>query len=507
MTESAPRTLRSISIVGGGTAGWMMAAALSKALKDSSCVITVIESPDVSTVGVGEATIPPIQLFNQMLGINEQEFLSATKGTYKLGIEFSNWKAVGSSYFHPFGRYGADIESVPFHQYWRKMRRLGRAGELAEYSLPAMAAQSNKFCAPEKNPRSVLSNIAYAYHFDAGLYAEFLRQYAQKRGVERLERTVSKVSLDSNSGYIDTLFFEDGSSLKADFYVDCTGFRGLLIEGALKTGYEDWSHYLPCNRAVAAPCEQRQAPIPYTRSTAREAGWQWRIPLQHRLGNGYVFCSDFCSDQQATDTLMRNLEGEPLADPRLLKFTTGRRKKSWNKNCLSVGLAAGFMEPLESTSIHMIQTAIAKLITLFPDRDFDSVDIDEYNRLVEIEFLRIRDFLILHYKATEREDSPLWEYTKNMAIPDTLQHKMELYKSRGRVFRYDEELFSDTSWVAVFEGQGVEPKTYDPLVDAFDQAHLEAIMNKVRSTIQSGVQAMPDHAEYIKRYCQNIKAA
>lgn len=502
MAEDRSRFIRSIAIVGGGTAGWMMAAALSKTLNENSCAIKVIESPDVSTVGVGEATIPPIQLFNQMLGIDENEFLSATNGTFKLGIEFSNWKALNSSYFHPFGRYGADIESVPFHQYWRKMRRLARAGELLEYSLPAMAAQRNKFCPPEKNPRSVLSNVAYAYHFDAGLYAQFLRQYAHKRGVERLERTVSEVSLDSDSGFIDTLFFEDSSSLKADFYVDCTGFRGLLIEGALKTGYEDWSHYLPCNRAVAVPCEQRQEPIPYTRSIAREAGWQWRIPLQHRLGNGYVFCSAFCGDEQATDTLMESLEGKALGDPKVLKFTTGRRKKSWNKNCLAIGLAAGFMEPLESTSIHMIQSAISRLMKLFPDRDFESADIDEYNQLTEIEAIRIRDFLVLHYKATEREDSPLWQYTKHMKVPETLQHKLDLYQSRGRVFRYDEELFSDTSWVAVFEGQGISPREYDPLVESFDQEHLEAILNKMRATIASGVDAMPLHAEYIASHCR-----
>lgn len=507
MTTSDTNFIRSIAIVGGGTAGWMTAAALAKTLKGKACKISVVESPDVAPVGVGEATIPPIQLFNNMLEIDENEFLSATQGTFKLGIEFAQWRDSANRYFHPFGRYGADMDSVAFHHYWRKMHRLGKAGPLSEYSLPAMAAKENKFCGPERNPKSVLSNITYAYHLDAALYAEFLRKYAQERGVRCIGNTVAKVALDPTSGFIDELQFIDGARLKADFYIDCTGFKGLLIEEALQTGYEDWSQYLPCDRAVAVPCEQPGVPKPYTCSTAREAGWQWKIPLQHRLGNGYVYCSDFCTDDVAIDTLTRNLDGRPLADPKLLRFNTGRRKKAWNKNCLAIGLAAGFMEPLESTSIHMIQTAIAKLMTFFPDRHFDPVDIAEYNRLVEIEALRIRDFVILHYKATERDDAALWRYTRDMEIPDSLQHKIDLYKIRGRVFRYDEELFADTSWVAVFEGQGITPRHHDPLVDIFDQEHLEAIMAKMRTTIRSGVDAMPSHADYITRNCRMPKAA
>lgn len=493
--------VRSIAIVGGGTAGWMAAAALGRLLQHHPCKVVLIESADISTIGVGEATIPPIRLFNQMLKIDESDFLKATQGTFKLGIDFINWKKKNHSYFHPFGRFGADIDAVPFHQYWRKLNRMGEGGELHEYSLPGIAAKMGRFAVPPNDPRSVLSNISYSYHFDAGLYAKFLRQYAVERGVERLERNVVDAVLNPKNGFIDKVIFDDGSDLSADFFIDCTGFKGLLIEQTLKTGYDDWSHYLPCNKAVAIPCEATSDPIPYTKSTAHVAGWQWRIPLQHRVGNGYVYCSEFCSDDEAASTLLANLDGKPTAEPKFLNFTTGKRKKFWNKNCLAIGLAAGFMEPLESTSIHLIQTAIAKLMTVFPDRAFDPIDIEEYNRLAETEFLRIRDFLVLHYKATERTDSPLWQYTKNMAIPDSLQHKFNLYQSRGRVFRYDDELFSDTSWVAVFEGQGISPQRYDPLVDAYDLDRLRQVTEKMRQTIKSGAQSLPEHSAFIRRYC------
>lgn len=492
--------IRSIAIIGGGTAGWMTAAALGRTLRNHPCKVTLVESPDIASVGVGEATIPPIQLFNRMLQLDENDFVRATKGTFKLGIEFANWRRKEHTYFHPFGRYGADIDAVPFHQYWRKLHLLGEDNDLGQYSLPTVAAYKGRFSPPDPNPRSVLSNMAYAYHFDAGLYADYLRRYAEERGVQRLARTVQGVELKPDNGFIDAVVLDDGSRLQADFFIDCTGFKGLLIEEALHTGYEDWTHYLPCDRAVAIPCASAGSPLPYTRSTAHAAGWQWRIPLQHRLGNGHVYCSDYISDDEAAATLLSNLDGEPLADPKFLRFTTGRRKRFWNKNCLAIGLSAGFMEPLESTSIHLIQTAIAKLMTVFPDRAFDPVDIAEYNRLAETEFVRIRDFLVLHYMATER-DEPLWQYTRNMPVPDTLQHKLDLYQSRGRVFRYDEELFADTSWVAVFEGQGIVPSRYDPLVDTYDLERLRAVAAKMRATIAAGADALPSHAEYIARHC------
>ncbi len=492
--------IRSIAIIGGGTAGWMAAAALGRTLKNHPCQVTLVESPDISSVGVGEATIPPIQLFNRMLQLDENDFVRATKGTFKLGIEFAGWRRPGHTYFHPFGRYGADIDAVPFHQYWRKMHLLGEDDDLGQYSLPAVAANKGRFAPPDANPRSVLSNMAYAYHFDAGLYAEYLRQYAEARGVTRLARTVQGVELKPDNGFIDAVVLDDGSRLQADFFIDCTGFKGLLIEEALQTGYEDWTHYLPCDRAVAIPCASNGPPPPYTRSIAQAAGWQWRIPLQHRLGNGHVYCSQYLSDDEAAATLLDNLDGEPLAEPKFLRFTTGRRKQFWNKNCLAIGLAAGFMEPLESTSIHLIQTAVAKLMTVFPDRAFDPVDIAEYNRLTETEFIRIRDFLVLHYMANERQE-PLWQYTREMPIPDTLQHKLDLYKSRGRVFRYDEELFADTSWVAVFEGQGIVPSRYDPLVDTYDLNRLRAVMAKMRDTIATGADSLQRHEDYIARHC------
>lgn len=493
--------VRRIAIVGGGTAGWMMAAALSKTLSEHPCEVVLIESPDIPTVGVGEATIPPIQLFNRLLQIDEHEFLRETRGTYKLGIEFVDWFQKGHTYFHPFGRYGADIQNVPFHQYWRKLHQLGAGGSLSDYSLPAVAAYRGTFSPPDDNPRSVLSKMAYAYHLDAGLYADYLRRYAEARGVQRLARRVQGARLRPDDGFIESVVFDDNSQLEADFFIDCSGFRGLLIEEALHTGYEDWRHWLPCDRAVAVPCEASEAPRPYTRSTAREAGWQWRIPLQHRVGNGYVYCSEYLTDDAAETTLLANLEGAPLAEPKRLRFTTGRRKQAWNKNCLAVGLSAGFMEPLESTSIHLIQTAIARLLTLFPDCAFDPVDIAEYNRLSDIEYERIRDFLILHYKATTRDDSELWRYTRNMAIPDSLQHKLDLYQSRGRVFRYDEELFADTSWIAVFEGQGLVPRRYDPLVDTYDLERLKAVADKMRQTIAAGADSLPRHADYLARHC------
>ncbi|MDO3387752.1 tryptophan 7-halogenase [Gilvimarinus sp. SDUM040013] len=493
--------VRRIVIVGGGTAGWMTAAALGRTLQNHPCQVTVVESPDISSVGVGEATIPPIQLYNRMLKLDENEFLKATQGTFKLGIDFINWRRKGHSYFHPFGRYGADIDAVPFHHYWHKMNSLGEDNDLLQYSLPSVAALKGRFAPPDPNPRSVLSNMAHAYHFDAGLYAKFLQTYALERGVEHIQSNVQGVELNPDNGFIDAIRLEDSARLEADFFVDCTGFKGLLIEEALHTGYENWQHYLPCDRAVAVPCEQPGPPLPYTKSMAHSAGWQWRIPLQHRLGNGHVYCSEYMSDDEATATLMNNLDGEPLAEPKHLRFVTGRRKQFWNKNCLAIGLSAGFMEPLESTSIHLIQTAIAKLMTVFPDRAFDPVDIAEYNRLTTTEFIRIRDFLVLHYMATERDDSPLWNYTRNMSIPDTLQHKLDLYRSRGRVFRYDEELFADTSWVAVFEGQGIEPRRYDPLVDTYDIDRLRAVMAKMRKTIAAGAESLPTHEQYIARHC------
>lgn len=490
---------RSIAIIGGGTAGWMAAAALSRLVGGKS-EITLVESAEIGTVGVGEATIPPIRNFNNILGLDEREFLRETKGTYKLGIEFCDWTRLGHSYFHPFGVHGADINGRYFHQYWLKLRQLGDETPIDDYSLCSIAAMNGKAGPLVTDPRSVFATFGSAFHFDAMLYAAFLRKYAEARGVKRLERKVVDVSLDGESGFIQSVRFEGGDSLEADFYVDCTGFRGLLIEGALKAGYEDWTPWLPCDRAVAMPCESAETLIPYTRSTARKAGWQWRIPLQHRIGNGYVYSSEHISDDEAAQTLLDNLDGAPIGEPRFLRFKAGRRRKFWIKNCLAIGLSAGFMEPLESTSIHLIQTGITKLLDLFPDRSFDPVDIEEYNRLTRLEFEGIRDFLILHYHATERDDSPFWDYCRTMDIPEPLAHRMALFRGRGRMpLRMPYDLFTDTSWIAVFLGQGVSPESYEPLIDAHDVNTVKDRLEAQKKMIAEASASLPSHADYVAR--------
>jgi tryptophan halogenase len=493
--------LRKIVIVGGGTAGWMAAAAISKSLRGEYCPIELIESAEIGTVGVGEATIPPIILFNRVLGLDEDEFIRQTQATFKLGIEFHHWGSLGNVYFHPFGTYGADLDMLAFHHHWLRLRSSGDTSSLDEYSMPIMAAKAGKFIRPATDPRNVLSKMSYAFHFDAALYAAFLRRESEKRGVRRLEGRIVDVR-QREDGYIEAVRLDDGREIAGDFFVDCSGFRGLLIEQKLAAGYEDWSHWLPADRAWAVPCEKVGDPTPYTRSTAHAGGWQWRIPLQHRTGNGMVYSSPHWSDQDAVDALMGNLDGKPLAEPRQLRFVTGRRKLGWVKNCVALGLASGFLEPLESTSIHLIQTAIIKFLTFFPERQSDEADVAEYNRLVKLEYERIRDFIILHYHATTRDDSSFWRYVRNMPIPDSLAHKIELFRSRARVLRYDDELFAETSWVAVMLGQGIQPRRYDPLADVPPLAELQKKLAGIRAVIQRGAQAIPTHAQFIEQQCK-----
>ncbi len=497
---SNDRQIRKIVIVGGGSAGWMTAAMLSNSLQNG-CEITLIESEEIGTVGVGEATIPTIRLFNQTLGIDENEFVKATQGSFKLGIQFVDWAKLGHSYFHPFGSYGRPYDVSEIHQHWVAARAGGSDISLDDLCMAWEAAKAQKFDHPSRDPRSVLSTFDYAYHFDAGLYAAFLRKYAEARKVIRVEGKVASVALHSETGFVESVSLDNGTAYGADLFIDCSGFRGLLIEGALKTGYEEWTHWLPCNRAMAVPCVSSEDFTPYTRSTARSAGWQWRIPLQHRTGNGYVYSSDHLSDEAAAEFLLAHLDGKPLADPRPLRFVTGRRKQSWNKNVIAVGLSSGFMEPLESTSLHLIQANIAKIIAYFPTRDFDPLVTDEFNAVATNETERIRDFLILHYKLTTRDDSPLWRYCAAMDIPDTLQLKIDHFRRYGRLIARQNDLFGPASWTAVHVGQFNIPEQTDPILN-FRSADSQAWLVKLHAAMAAEAGRMPSHRQFIDRHCK-----
>ncbi|WP_049722814.1 tryptophan halogenase family protein [Gilvimarinus polysaccharolyticus] len=493
--------LQKITIVGGGTAGWMAGASLAKLLRSETCQVTLIESEDIGTVGVGEATIPQILLFNKLLEIDEDDFIKKTQGSFKLGIEFVNWGSLDSSYFHAFGSVGKDMRGVQFYHYWLKMRAQGKAADIDDYTLSSQACLQKKFMRPIDAGNSPLSKVAYAYHFDAGLYAAYLREYAEQRGLIRVEGKVVKTHL-RDDGFIRSVELENGDLHEADFFIDCSGFRGLLIEEALKTGYVDWTHWLPCDRAVAVACERTADPIPYTRSTARSAGWQWRIPLQHRTGNGHVYSSKFMSDDEARKILLDNLDGAPISEPKQLRFVTGMRKKFWNKNCLALGLASGFMEPLESTSIHLMQAGLAKFMSFFPNKNCDAADVDEYNRQMTFDFERIRDFLIAHYHVTDRDDTEFWRYCKTMDIPDSLAQKIEQFKANGRVYRQNNEMFSDLSWFELMYGQGIVPRGYHSLVDNIPEDELQERLEGIRSVISQSVDYMPTHQEFIDKNCR-----
>lgn len=496
--------IKDVLIVGGGTAGWMAAAALSHVFKNKQCRIRLVESDHIGTVGVGEATIPVIQKFNQMLGIDENDFIKNTQGTFKLGIQFVNWGSLGNSYIHPFGPYGMSMGYLSFYHYWLRMSANKQSIDPCEYSIAIQAALRGRFMPPANIPNSPLSQISYAYHFDSSLYAKYLRNFAEARSVERIEGEIEQVALRINDGYIESVKLKDGTRLEAQLFIDCTGFRGLLIEKAMNTGYDDWSHWLPCDTAVAVPTKNVTAPLPYTRSTAHSAGWQWRIPLQHRTGNGHVFCSKYMSDEEARKILLENVEGETLADPRFIRFKTGMRRKFWNKNCVAMGLASGFLEPLESTSIHLIQSSISKLIALFPMVDFDQTNIDKYNELLTSEFTFVRDFIILHYKVSQRTDSEFWNYCRHMQVPETLQKKIDLYQSSGRLFRDNNELFDEVSWFAVMQGQGLKAQNYHPLADQIAEPEFQKIMGEIKAVINRAADAIPAQEEYIATYCSAL---
>jgi tryptophan halogenase len=501
------RTPLDIVIVGGGTAGWMTAAAFAAVFPAGRARIRLIESSEIGIVGVGEATLPHIRFFNQRIGIDERELMAKTQATFKLGIEFCDWARIGDSYIHPFGAYGSRIAGVPFHHYWLRAKAQGDESAIEDYSLPIAASRLNRFALPSQDPSSVDSTFGYAFQFDASLYAAYLRGFSEKRGVERTDGKVVDVQLRGNDGAIESIRLADGSTIRGDLFIDCSGFRGLLIEQALKTGYDEWTKWLPCDRAAAVPCENAGPLTPYTRATAREAGWQWRIPLQHRTGNGYVYSSGFIGDDEAGSKLLSRLDGKAQADPRFLRFTAGRRRKTWNRNCVAIGLSGGFLEPLESTSIHLIQVAITSLIDHLTDDSvtaggrFDPRTVDAFNRWMEMEYDRVRDFLILHYHATERDDTPLWNYCRTMEIPDSLAHKLELFRHRARVVTYKDGLFLEPSWLAVYFGQRVIPTHYDPLADAVDETALLGKLRQVREQVQNAAVRMPEHSEFLASYC------
>ncbi|MDJ0642170.1 MAG: tryptophan 7-halogenase [Erythrobacter sp.] len=501
------KRVQKLVIVGGGTAGWITAAAFAKLL-GSSLAIELVESEAIGTVGVGEATIPQIIRLNGILGLDEADFLRSTYGTFKLGIEFHNWGRKGDRYLHTFGDTGLNLNSVLFHHYWRRHAgRNAQAPDLWHYSLHQLAAAEARFAHMDKVGNTAMTGLAYAYHFDASLYARYLRAYSEARGVTRTEGIVESVARDAESGDIASIKLQRGETIAGDFFIDCTGFRALLLGQELGVAYQDWSKWLPCNRAQAVPSKRLATLVPYTRATAHTAGWQWRIPLQHRTGNGHVYSSDFISDEEAGEMLIANLPTKALGDPRPIRFTTGRRDQFWSHNCVAIGLSSGFLEPLESTSIHLIQAHVSRLIQLFPRGGNSVAERDEYNRRCTAEFEQIRDFLVLHYHQTEREDTEFWRYCKHMDVPDSLTHKLELFESSGRLGRDVDDLFREASWVQVMLGQGVMPASYDPMADQLGDAQLDEFLSNLRRLIERAVGSLPRHEDYIAKHCAAPDAA
>ena len=494
MTETSP--IRRIVVVGGGTAGWMAAAALARFVAPSGKRVVVVESEAIGTVGVGEGTIPPILEFNLQLGIEEAEFLRETHASYKLGIDFVGWRNERDRYFHQFGQIGRPLNGVPFYQLWLKHRGDPAVGPLRDYSMSAVAAAQDRFGHPAADPADPLSQLAYAFHFDAAAYGRFLRRYAEQRGAERIEGRIVEVEQDSETGFVTALRLDDDRRVRGDFFIDCSGFRSLLLGQTLGVPFEDWTRWLPCDRAIAVPSERTDPLLPYTRSTAHAAGWQWRIPLQHRTGNGHVYSSAHMVDEEAERILIETLDGKPIAEPKRLRFTAGRRAKSWEANVVAMGLSAGFLEPLESTSIHLVQHGIQKLLSLFPGNGINPVERDEYNRHLINGYEPVRDFIILHYHATQRS-GPFWDHVRQMELPDSLRHKIELFRENGRVFRYNEELFDIPSWVAVMLGQGIMPEGHDPLADAMPERDVLRAMTELRQGYEQAARRLPLASEFI----------
>jgi tryptophan halogenase len=500
-SKMSDRDIKELVIVGGGTAGWMTAAAVAKVM-GPRVNITLVESDDIGIIGVGEATIPPIRLFNDLVRIDEDDFLAKTQGTFKLGVQFVDWYKKGESYSHDFGPIGKDLGYIPFHNYWLSENRNGAKYSFWDYGVNNLAMRQNKFDRLAMIPNSPLPGIVHAFHFDAGLYAKYLRTIAEKLGVKRVEGKVLGATLNGETGFIKHVDMNSGTEIAGDFFIDCSGFRGLLIGDALNTKFEDFSSWLPVNRALAVPCEKASPLTPYTRSTAHRAGWQWRIPLQHRTGNGNVYCADHMNDDEAHDHLMKNLDGKPLDDPRLIKFTTGRRENFWVKNCIAIGLSGGFLEPLESTAIHLIQSSINQLVQLFPRLGENPEASAEYNQIIKNEFDHIRDFIVLHYHANERMGEKFWDEMRNKPIPDTLKHKIELFRESGAINPTQIDLFKLSSWVQVMLGQGIVPRTFHPFVNTIAPKDLQTYMHDLRSIMNGAVERMPSHEGFIARICR-----
>jgi tryptophan halogenase len=501
--DNPDRRIRRIVIVGGGTAGWMAAAPLAQMLASRPgppCELVLVESLDIGTIGVGEATLPPIRFYNQTLGLDGADFIRKTQASFKLGIEFRNWGRQGHRFFHGFGDFGPPIEKRSSFLHWLRLARAGGMPPYDEFSTSTVMARQNRFTPPSGDQPSARNAFSYAFHFDAGLYATYLRGYAMQRGVQRVESTIVDVELRPEDGFVAALKLQDGRRIEGDLFIDCSGFRALLIGGAMGAGYEDWSHWLPCNSALAVPCAKVERLTPYTVSTAHAAGWQWRIPLQHRTGNGHVYCKEFTSDEEAARVLLGHLDGAPLDAPRQLRFTTGRRREGWRKNVVAIGLASGFLEPLESTSIQLIMDAVGRLIELFPDRDFRPGLAAEFNRRMARQYESIRDFIIAHYKLTERSDSAFWRHCAAMPIPDTLAHQLELWRESGRIVILDPEGFAEPSWISILYGLGLEPRSLDPIVELVDEGLARAHFGRLHQAIAGTVAGMPDHTEFIRRH-------
>jgi tryptophan halogenase len=499
------KPIKQITIVGGGTAGWMAAAYLSNIFKNRGPAITLVESDEIEPIGVGEATIPPFLGFLKTIGIDEKEFIQATHATFKLGIQFDNWYAKSTGYFHPFGKIGRNIDGLDFYHCWLKNNAQGHKSQLMDHSSAAQMAFSGRFMSPQNYPDSPIGTAAYALHIDAALAAKFLRKVAESAGVKRIEGKVTDVRL-GGGGFIDSVALANGTELVGDLFLDCTGFRGLLIEQALKTGYDDWSHFLPCDNAVAVQTQRLGSAPPFTVATARSAGWMWRIPLQHRTGNGYAFSSRFCSEDEAVSTLLESVEGELLSAPKVIPFVTGKRRKVWNKNCISLGLASGFVEPLESTAIHLVFKTLAWLVRLFPDADFDQSLQDDFNQKLAREYEEIRDFIVLHYCVTQRDDSPFWRHCREMQIPQSLKEKIGYFGQRGELTEGEGDLFKPVNWYSVLEGMQVRPAKYNPLADTLDPDKLALSISQGSKAIARFVEQLPTHDEFIRQVCPASKS-